>query len=85
MSYFIDPVTGVQPLVFGNGKWTRSDEYDATCSAGGTSHEKNSGEFPLPQPPQDPITLLTGHGHSESTGSACVGGDYDQKFVRTGD
>jgi serine/threonine protein kinase, bacterial len=29
--------------------------------------------------------LLTGHGHEESTGSACVGGDFDDKFVRTGD
>jgi serine/threonine protein kinase, bacterial len=39
----------------------------------------------LPQPPQDPITVLTGHGHDDSTGSACVGGDYDEKLVRTGD
>jgi serine/threonine-protein kinase len=41
--------------------------------------------YPLPAPPQDPITLLTGHGNDESTGSDCVGGDFDDKFVRTGD
>jgi hypothetical protein len=41
--------------------------------------------FPLPAPPQDPITLLSGHGYEESTGSACVGGDFDEKCVRTGD
>ena len=74
-----------QPLVFGNGKWTRSEEYDTPCPAGGTTHVKSSAEFPLPQPPQDPITLLTGHGRQEETGSACVSSDYNQKFVRTGD
>jgi hypothetical protein len=35
---------------------------------------KATAEYPLPAPPQDPIMLLTGHGHEESTGSACVGG-----------
>jgi hypothetical protein len=29
--------------------------------------------------------VLTGHGHMDSTGSACIGGDFDEKFVRTGD
>jgi hypothetical protein len=72
-------------FVFANGKWTNSLEYDVPCPSGGTSHDKYSAEYPLPQPPQDPITLLTGRGHKESTGSGCTSGDYDQKFVRTGD
>jgi serine/threonine protein kinase, bacterial len=63
------------------GKYVTAD----TCAAGGTSHVKVSEEFPLPQPPQDPITLLTGHGHNESTGAACPSADYDETLVRTGD
>jgi protein kinase-like protein len=81
MSYFHDPEGGA-PLVFAGGKWTLN--VDAPCSAGGTHVERNAN-YPLPQPPQDPITLLTGHGHDQATGSACVGGDFDEKFVRTGD
>jgi serine/threonine-protein kinase len=79
---------GTQPLVFGNGKWTRNDEYDSTCSSGGgTIHVKQNAEFALPQPPQDPITMLTGNGHQKETSTACGNGgyDYDEKFVRTGD
>ena len=86
LSDFLNPDTGTGAvLVFGNGKWTRTEEFDEPCSAGGTSHIKVSAEFPLPQPPQDPITLLTGHGQLEATGSACVDNDFDQKFIRTGD
>ena len=72
-------------LVFGNGRWTRSSEFDASCSLGGTRHVKWNAEFPLPQPPQDPITLLTGRGHSETTGDCGSDNDFDQKYVRTGD
>jgi hypothetical protein len=71
-------------LVFG-GEWRWNVEPDVPCPASGTGHVRMTPEFPLPQPPQDPITLLTGHGHQESTGSACVGSDLDDKFVRTGD
>ena len=84
MSFFLNPKY-FKPLVFGNGKWTQTAEFDSPCPAGGTSHVKDTSEFPLPQPPQDPITLLTGHGHVEVTGSACTGADYDDKLVRTGD
>jgi hypothetical protein len=75
----------VKSLVFANGKWTQNTEGDSACWVGGTAHAKFTAEYPLPQPPQDPITLLTGHGHTESTGSACTGGDFNEKFVRTGD
>ena len=82
---FFGHTDAVFPLVFGNGKWTRNEEFDTACPAGGTEQVKQSAEFPLPQPPQDPITLLTGHGRRDSTGSVCISDDYDQKFVRTGD
>lgn len=76
--------SGTQLLLFANNVWTRDDEYDASCPAGGTSHVRIKGTFPLPEPPQDPITELTGGGTKDESGSACKGGPYDMKFDRTG-
>ena len=84
MSDFHSPGSNT-PLVFGSGNWIYDDEYDSPCSSGGTGHVKDTAEYPLPAPPQDPITLLTGHGHQEVTGSHCISQDFDDKFVRTGD
>jgi hypothetical protein len=80
-----DGTARYQLFIYANGAWTRNSEYDASCPAGGTSHVKLSGVFPLPNPPQDPIAQLTGHGFKEESGSTCVGGSYDQLFSRTGD
>jgi hypothetical protein len=76
--------SGTQLLLFANNVWTRDDEYDAACPAGGTSHVHMKGTFPLPEPPQDPIALLAGGGTKDETGSSCKGGDYEMKFTRTG-
>jgi hypothetical protein len=84
MSFFHSPAN-FAPLVFGGGKWRLDRETDEPCPAGGTSHVIDTVEYPLPQPPQDPITLLTGHCHQEDNGSACVGFEYDDKFARTGE
>jgi serine/threonine protein kinase, bacterial len=84
MSLFHAP-DGVMPLVFGGGKWTRDDEGTVPCNLGGTAHIKLTAEYPLPDPLQDPITVLTGHGQNVTTESACVGGDFEDKFERTGD
>jgi serine/threonine-protein kinase len=78
-------IDGVVPLVFSGGKWTRDDEGTVPCNLGGTVHIKLSAEYPLPDPLQDPIPLLTGHGHNETSGSACAGGDFEDRFERTGD
>jgi serine/threonine protein kinase, bacterial len=75
---------GVVPLVFDGGKWTRNDEGTVPCALGGTTHIKITAEYPLPEQLQDPIPELTGHGQNVSTG-ACAGGDFEDKFVRTGD
>ncbi len=67
MSFFHHP-EGVRALVFAGGQWTRDREFDDQCPGGGTSHVKVTAQYPLPAPPQDPITLLTGHGHQEQIG-----------------
>jgi serine/threonine protein kinase len=72
-------------FTFANGTWTRNDERDAPCADGRTSHMKITGEFPAPNPPQDPIMQLTGHGYLEASGSACKSSDYEQVLNRTGD
>ncbi len=77
--------TGGLLLTFANGTWTRNDEHDAPCPDGHTSHMKISGVFPAPNPPQDPIMQLTGHGYKEESGSKCVSSDYEQVLNRTGD
>jgi serine/threonine-protein kinase len=84
MSLFHAP-DGVVPLVFGAGKWTRDDEGTVPCNLGGMTNLKITAEYPLPADLQDPIPVLTGHGQNISTGSACSGGDFEDKFVRTGD
>ena len=84
MRFFHAP-DGFKPLVFDGVKWIDDSEGDSPCLTGGTVHTKISAEFPPPQAPQDPITLLTGHGHIESTGTACTGGDFDDKLLRIGD
>jgi serine/threonine-protein kinase len=84
MSLFHAP-DGVVPLVFSGGKWTRDDEGTVPCNLGGTAHIKLTAEYPLPDPLQEPIPLLTGHGQNVTTESACTGGDFEDKFERTGD
>lgn len=84
VSYFHNP-DSFAALVFGGTTWTVNGEHYAPCPAGGTSHVKATAVYPLPAPPQDPITLLTGHGHEDVTGSACSSGNFVETIVRTGD
>jgi serine/threonine-protein kinase len=86
MSYFNNPDRAL-PLVFADGKWSWDrDAPDTPCLPGGTTHAKLAATYPLPAPPQDPITLLTGHGYVENTGlCAHLPGAFDDNFVRTGD
>lgn len=86
MSYFHD-AKGADPLLFADGKWTSSTDHDYDCTPGQRAHNVSNSEFPLPQPPQNPITLLTGHGHSDvAPGNKCSGSlDFQSKYERTGD
>jgi protein kinase-like protein len=88
MSYFHSKVNDT-PLVFSGANWdlhVEHDDNDPGC--GGAVYVKATGQYALPQPPQDPITQLIGHDHlDESSGrSDCQWSvDYDETFTRTGD
>jgi serine/threonine-protein kinase len=84
MSYF-HAKSGVVPLVFGGGNWTWDEQSDGRCPNGSQAHLNATGKYPLPQPQQDPIPLLTGHGHWQQTGACAVSIDFDETFTRTGD
>ncbi len=84
ISFFHSP-QATDPLVFGSGSWSVDREFDGQCQAGGTAHVKVTEQYPLPTPPQDPTTVLTGHGHQQQTGPCTLGSDYGIKVERTGD
>ncbi|WP_036415080.1 serine/threonine-protein kinase [Mycobacterium gastri] len=85
MSFFHALPDSSKPLVFSSGSWTWSSGADGKCANGGTAPVKETAEFSLPQPPQDPITLLAGRGHHEQTGACTHSAHFDEKFDRTGD
>jgi serine/threonine protein kinase len=84
MSYF-SIASGDIPLEFGVGNWSWKDESDGPCPNGEMSHLSANAQFPLPQPPQNPIPVLTGHGTWVQTGSCAVNIGLDETFTRTGD
>jgi serine/threonine-protein kinase len=85
MSYFHAP-SDFRPLIFSDGKWTSELEFDGKCPPpGGPTHLKYTAQFPLPEPPQDPITLLIGNGRQEQTGNCAASTAVTETFTRTGD
>jgi serine/threonine-protein kinase len=91
MSYFYPSSEGeADPLVFTNGKWLLVKDHDYTpggsCGPDARAHLRATREFPLPQPPQNPITSLVAYGSGAITGLSCVAQDFDtgQRFERTG-
>ncbi|HTI75768.1 MAG TPA: serine/threonine protein kinase, partial [Mycobacterium sp.] len=84
MSYF-SVASGDLPLVFSGGNWEDKNETDGPCPNGEMSHLTSSMRYPLPEPPQNPIQELTGHGTWVQTGSCAVNLTIDEKFTRTGD
>ena len=79
--------TGVVTLIFANDKWTRDEQGTTMCAGGGTAQVTITAEYPLPRQMDDPIALLTGRGkQTVAAGGACSGGgDFEDKFQRTGD
>lgn len=84
MSYFHGK-GGDNPLVFQHGIWALTADADYPCPAGGTLHFNVIAEFPLPQPAENPIQRLSGHGHQTQTRACTVDTPFDQTFTRTGD
>jgi hypothetical protein len=84
MSYFHGP-TGSTPLVFGGANWIWNVENDTQCPGGGETHLKQTAQFSLPRPLQNPIMVLSGHGRQEQTGKCAATVDFEVTFTRTGD
>ncbi|MCW2688063.1 MAG: protein kinase family protein, partial [Mycobacterium sp.] len=85
LSFWQNP-DDIKTLVFAQGRWVLANTLaDSTCQAGGRAHREISLEYPLPQPSQDPITLLTGRGHYTVTGDCPFNSDFDSRAERTGD
>ena len=74
-------------LLFADGKWAFNYDGNVPCQAGGSPTAHVHYELPLPQPPQDPIMLLVGHGRRAVTGGGACANSYDEewKYERTGD
>ncbi|MEE6177908.1 serine/threonine-protein kinase [Mycobacterium sp. 050134] len=89
VSLFHKPPASAMVLVFGDGGWVYDREFDSRCAKGGVvSHVHITAQFPLPQPPQDPVGQLNGHGHEEVTGPPSPCGkstEVDIAFSRLGD
>jgi serine/threonine-protein kinase len=84
MSYFHSK-SGDVPLIFASLSWTWEDSSSGKCPNGDPATLKATGQYPLPQPVQDPIPTLTGNGHWTQTGSCAVDIDFAETFTRTGD
>jgi serine/threonine protein kinase len=78
---------GVVTLMFADNKWTRNEQGTTTCAGGGTAQVTITAEYPLPEQMDDPIAVLAGSGNQTvAAGGACTGGgDFQDKFERTGD
>jgi serine/threonine-protein kinase len=87
LSYLIEPSSAaLLVLTFADGKWTStSAPDDSPCDNGAPATSVLTGEFALPQPVPDPITVLTGTQRTVRTG-ACPGDlTLDVRLERMGD
>lgn len=84
MSYFYS-ATADTPLVFSAGNWVLDIQHPEELAGCHDLSVKTSEQLPLPQPPQNPITRLVGHGHHEQTGNCAVDVEFDEIYTRTGD
>jgi serine/threonine-protein kinase len=83
-SYF-SVASGDIALLFDGAKFTSTDRTQGPCPNGDLSNLTADAQYPLPQPPQDPIPFLGGHGTWVQTGTCAVDLEFDETFTRTGD
>jgi len=84
MSYFYSK-TADTPLVFSGGNWVMDIQHAEELRGCVDLSVKTSEQLALPQPLQNPITRLEGHGHHEQTGNCSVDVDFNEIYTRTGD
>jgi serine/threonine protein kinase len=86
MSLFHGP-DGAVTLMYANDEWTRNEQGTTNCGGGGAAQITVNAEYPMPTQIEDPLALLTGSGNLVvAAGVACTGGgDFQDKFERTGD
>jgi serine/threonine kinase PknH len=88
MSFFIGPKGNRAAFVFANGVWTLNQDYQSGCASGPQAHANFTETMALPQPPQNPIMSLGGHGYDNVDsvpGATCRSQTYDETYTRTGD
>ncbi len=78
---------GAVTLMFAKDKWTRNEQGTTTCGGGGTAQITVNAVYPLPAEMEDPIAVLTGQGNEAvaAAGACTGGGDFTDRFERTGD
>jgi hypothetical protein len=85
LSYWLNP-NDVKILVFSQNQWNlTTTSSNAGCKNGGRAHGEISAQYSLPQPTQEPITVLTGRGRYTVTGDCPFNSDFDSRVQRTGD
>jgi len=87
LSLFADTQSRLDGFEYADGRWVRTNtRRERPCPTGdGKARYDITLDFPLPQPPQDPITQLAGRGHYKRTGDCAYDGDFESRLVRTGD
>ncbi|MBI3224419.1 MAG: serine/threonine protein kinase [Mycolicibacterium cosmeticum] len=85
ISYFHDPSTVAVPLVFADDAWTLSIDIQEKCTDTDLIQVTKQAQFPLPQPLQNPITTLTGHGVQTQAAPCAATVEFDETFTRIGD
>jgi serine/threonine-protein kinase len=85
LSYWQSP-SDTKVLVFAQNQWTLANtSQNAKCTNGSPASGQVTLQYPLPQPAQDPIPLLTGRGHYTVSGQCPFNSDFDSRVQRTGD
>jgi len=83
MSYFTI-MWGDLPLVYQDGSFKTVDNAEQACPNGALATLASDAALPLPDPPQDPIQTLRGHGTWVQSGGCPVNLEFDLVFERTG-
>ena len=86
MSLFHGP-DGAVTLMFANDKWTRNEQGTTIAAQAARRRSRPTRSIRCPTQMDDPIAVLTGHGNVVvAPGGACTGGgEFDDRFERTGD